>query len=201
MSRIREKPGLFVFGSLINFNCHIRDLKLVLRRIEEIEFPEYEEALEEESLIGDVFPDISRKGFIVTLLIALDDEFKNLCGILCEVTDQKLKWNDLRGSALERFITYSEKVCGINDVYDNALKQDLIGLIEVRNCIVHNNSDLQGFSKRKLIENFSKRLDGLSIEDGFLTISCDACINAADLVFNFMEHAYQAAQEVYPYPQ
>ena len=198
MSVIKEKPGLFFFGSLVSLDCHVQDLKLVLRRTEEIEFPEYEEALEGESLVGGVFPDILRKGFIVTLLIALDDEFKNYCEILREATDQKLKWNELRGSALERFITYGERVCGIGSIFEESTKQDLICLIEIRNCIVHNNSGLQGFSKSKLIESFAKRTNGLEIEDGYISIDYNGCIDCADLIFNFMEQAYNAALEVFP---
>jgi hypothetical protein len=76
MSRIPLTPGLMFFGDLVNLDCHIQDLKLVLRKTEEIEFPTHEGAANGESLIDDIFPDITRKAFIVTLLIALDDQFK-----------------------------------------------------------------------------------------------------------------------------
>ena len=92
----------------------------------------------------------------MTLLIALDDQFKIFCDILRDANGHKLKWNDLKGSALERFIVYSEKVCGLKSVCDNSTRQLLEGLIEVRNCIVHNNSSIGGFSKTKVIERFSE---------------------------------------------
>jgi hypothetical protein len=155
MDKTIISPGLHFFGNLVDLDCHMQDLKLVLRKTEEIEFPEHEEAIEGEALISDIFPDITRKSFIVTLLIALDDQFKTYCEILRAATGQKLKWNDLKGSALERFITYSEKVCGLPPVCDDSTRQLLEGLIEVRNCIVHNNSALEGFSKAKIIQRFA----------------------------------------------
>ena len=73
MDKTRISPGLHFFGNLVDLDCHMQDLKLVLRKTEEIEFPEHGEAIEGETLISDIFPDIPRKSFIVTLLIALDD--------------------------------------------------------------------------------------------------------------------------------
>ena len=198
MSKVPLSPGLKFFGNLVDFDCHIQDLKLVLRKTEEIEFPEHEEAVEGDSLIADIFPDITRKGFIVTLLIALDDQFKIYCEILKEATNQRLKWNDLKGSALERFITYSEKVCGISSVYEDKDRQKLAGLIELRNCIVHNNSSIEGFGKHKIIGDFARKMEGLNILDGYITLDLSACNNCADIVLKFMEQAYSAALEVYP---
>lgn len=132
------------------------------------------------------------------MLIALDDQFKVYCEILKQATGQNLKWNDLKGSALERFITYSEKVCGLRSVYDNLIRQQLAALIEVRNCIVHNNSSIEGFSKQKVVESFANQMEGVNIQEGYITLDLAACNNCADIVFKFMEHAYHSALEVFP---
>jgi len=55
MSRIQLSPGLQFFGNLVDLDCHIQDLKLVLRKTEEIEFPDHEGSVEGESLIADIF--------------------------------------------------------------------------------------------------------------------------------------------------
>ncbi len=199
MSGTELSPGLQLFGSLVDLDCHIQDLKLVLQKTEEIDFPDHEEVQEGESLIADIFPDITRKSFIVTLLIALDDQFRIYCEILKEATGQNLKWNDLKGSPLERFIKYSEKVCGIKSVCDSSSRQLLAGLIEVRNCIVHNNSSIDGFSKPKVIESFSEKMEGIDVVESYISINLAACINCADIVLAFMERAYRAALEVFPY--
>jgi hypothetical protein len=110
-----------------------------------------------------------------------------------------LKWNDLKGSALERFIAYSEKVCGLKSVYDDMVKQNLVAIIEIRNCIVHNSSCIEGFSKQQVIENFSNQMEGVNINEGYITLDMAACINCADIVFQFMERAYHSALEMFPY--
>lgn len=199
MSGNQLSPGLQFFGNLVDLDCHIQDLKLILRKTEEIEFPDHKKSIEGESLIADIFPDITRKGFIVILLIALDDQFKIYCEILKEATEQKLKWNYLKGSALERFITYSEKVCGLKSVCDDSTGQKLGALIEIRNCIVHNNSSIEGFSKKQVIESFSNKMDGVDLQEGYITLELNACNACADIVFQFMEKAYRSALEVFPY--
>jgi len=198
MNRTDLSPGLRFFGNLVDLDCHMQDLKLVLRKTEEIEFPEHEDANEGDSLIFDIFPDITRKSFIVTLLIALDDQFKIYCEILRTASEQQLKWNDLKGSALERFITYSEKVCGIQKLCDESTRQLLEGIIEVRNCIVHNNSSIEGFSKAKVIQHFAKQMNGVDIVEGNISVDLAACINCADVVLKFMEHAYRSALKKFP---
>lgn len=177
----------------------MQDLKLVLKKTEEIEFPDHEDSVEGDSLIADIFPDITRKSFIVTLLIALDDQFKVFCEILKGATGQELKWNDLKGSALERFITYSEKVCGLKSVCDDLSRQKVAAIIEIRNCIVHNNSSIEGFNKKQVIESYSKKMEGIDIQNGYIALELVACNNCADIIFEFMEKAYRSALEVYPY--
>jgi len=201
MDKTQISPGLDFFGHLVNLDCNIQGLKLVLRKTEEIEFPDYEDEswIEDESWMADIFPNITRKAFIVTLVIELEDQFKVYCEILRKATGQKLKWNELKGSALERFITYSEKVCDLNPVYDNSSKQKVAGLIEVRNCIVHNNSSIEGFGKKQFIEDISKTMDGINLQEGYITLELVACNKFADIVLEFMEKAYHSALEVFPY--
>jgi hypothetical protein len=198
MDKDQVSPGRQFFGDMVTFKCIINDLKLVLRKTEKIEFPEYHDD-ESEVLSFNIFPDIARQSFIVTLLIALDAEMKSYCEHLRKITGQKLKSNDLRGSALDKFLSYSEKVCGLQNIYNKPNRELLEGLIEVRNCIVHNNSGLDGFSKPKVIEHFVKQVNGVIISDGYLSFEHKACNACADIVLEFMTHAYKSALEVYPY--
>lgn len=198
MSEMSLSPGLNFFGNLVSLDCQIQDLKLVFRKIEEIEFPDHEDAADEESLIADIFPDITRKGFIVTLLIELDDQFNIFCEILKEATSQKVRWNDLKGSPLERFITYSEKVCGLKSVCEDLIRRQLRGLIEVRNCIVHNNSSIKGFNKHNVITEFVNDMEGICIHENYIYFDLAACNNCADIIFQFMQRAYYSALEVFP---
>ena len=188
-------PGLQFFGSLVDLDCHIQDLKLVLKKTEEISFSEHHES---ESLISDIYPDITRKSFIVSLLISLDAQMSGYCIHLKKYDDQKIKWNDLKGSALERFIKYSEKACGLSPVADEATKQKIRGLIELRNCIVHNDSEIEGFGKAAALESFTCHVEGISLASGRIELTLEACMECADLIHSFMESAYRSALQKYP---
>ena len=200
MEKIDHPPGLHFFGNLVDLDCHLQDLKLLLRKTEEIEFPYHEGTDGDDILITVDFPDITRKSFIVTLLIALDDQFRTYCDLLKTATGQKLKWGDLKGSPLDRFVAYSEKVCGLGPVCDEPTRQLLQGLIEVRNCIVHNNSCLEGFSKPETLESFAKKVEGVEIEDGRISLDLDGCHRCTEIVSKFMEQAYYSALERFPNP-
>ena len=148
---------------------------------------------DETNLIPEIFHDVTRKGFIVTLLISLDEQFKIFCGILRQATAQKLSWTDLKGSSMERFLKYSVDVCKLQPVCTDQMRQSMAQLISARNCIVHNSSQVDGCSRAKEIEAFAKQMKGVFINDGVLTFDFDACVSCADFVLDFMESAYHSA--------
>ena len=191
----KDDPNLFFFGHSCDLVCHIQDLKLVLKTTEKMEFEEHSEY---EGLISDIFPDITRKSFIISLLITLENEFKAFCGLLKEIEGHSLKWNELRGSALDRFICYCEKLSNLNVVKDDAKRQLIAGLIETRNCIVHNNSSIEFFGKAGEVVQFANSVTGISIENSYLTFSYEACLTCADIMLSFMQDAYDVAIEKYP---
>jgi len=145
-----------------------------------------------------IFPDIARNSFIISLLIALEYEFKTFCGLLKEIEGHSLKWNELRGSSLDRFICYCERLSNLKVVKDNTKRQLIKGLIEARNCIVHNNSSIEFFGKAREIVQFANSVTGISIENGYLIFSYEACLMCADIINSFMQDAYDVAIEKYP---
>lgn len=98
----KNPPGLQFFGNAVELDCHVQDLKLLLSKTEEIELPDHTEVPEGESLISDIHPDLTRKSFIVLLMIALDEHTKTFCEILKDATGSKLGWNSLKGSSIRR---------------------------------------------------------------------------------------------------
>jgi hypothetical protein len=194
----KDDPHLFFYLHAGDLYCHIQDLKLVLKKTEEIEFEDHPDELEYEGLISDIFPDIVRKSFVVLLIIALETEFKSFCGLLKEIESLSLKWNELRGPSLDRFICYCERLSNVKVCNDNTNRQLIKGLIEARNCIIHNNSSIEFFDKAKEVVQFAKAVQGVSIENGYLTFSYEACLTCADIMHAFMQDAYNAALEKYP---
>ena len=198
----KENPNLFFFGSMVDLDCNLQDIKLVLRKTEEIEFedhPEASEELKEEGLIMDIFPSIARESFIVTLIIILESEFRKFCKLLREIEDISLKWTELRGSALDRFKIYCEKLSGL--IVPNAHQNLCLvrGLIETRNCIIHSNASIENFGKANAVKEFANSIEGINIvRDQYLEFTYDACIQCSDIIMNFMQQWYDAALERYP---
>lgn len=176
------------FGDLVSLDCYVQDLLLILEKTESIEL-----GRSSDRLVFDCFPDVTRKSHIVTVLIVLEREFSTLCNRLKLATDQPLKWNDLKGSAIERFSKYCSTVCGIPEPENLSNFQDVKGLIELRNCIVHNDSCIEGFPKATVIKQLASRYDGIDIDNGYITLSHDACIGLTVVAFNFLESWYQSA--------
>ncbi|MBL7153221.1 MAG: hypothetical protein ISS79_05855 [Phycisphaerae bacterium] len=198
----KDDPNLFFFGSLVDLDCHLQDIKLVLRKTEEVEFEEHPETspeLQSEGLISDIFPGIARESFIVTLIITLDSEFRRFCELLRGIEDISLKWTELRGSALDRFKTYCEKVAGLTIPHGIKYLSPIRGLIETRNCIIHSNGSTENFGKAKAVEDLAHSIKGINIVRGhYMEFTYDACIQCADIIMAFMEQWYHAALDRYP---
>ncbi|MFA0570328.1 hypothetical protein [Vibrio gallaecicus] len=176
------------FGNLVSLDCYVKDLLLILEKTESIEL-----GSSSDGLVYDCFPDVTRKSHIVTVLIVLEREFSTFCNQLRLATSQPLKWNDLKGSAIERFIKYCSTVCGVESPEDAINLQDIKGLIELRNCIVHNDSCIEGFSKATVIKQLASRYDGIDIENGYISLSHGACDKLTVVAFSFLESWYQSA--------
>jgi len=56
----KDDPHLFFFGNSVDLDCHIQDLKLVLKKTEEINFEDHPGKSEYEGLISDIFRDCSK---------------------------------------------------------------------------------------------------------------------------------------------
>lgn len=176
------------FGNLVDLDCYIQDLLLILEKTENIAL-----GSSSDGLGSDCFPDVTRKSHIVTVLIVLEREFSKFCTQLKSATGQALKWNDLKGSAIEKFIKYCTVVCGMELPDNSALLQDVKGLIELRNCIVHNDSCIEGFSKSTTIKQLASRYGGINIEGNYIYLSHEVCVSLTVVAFEFLESWYQRA--------
>ncbi|MDN3699604.1 hypothetical protein QWY97_20050 [Vibrio cortegadensis] len=174
-------------GSLNLLDIYTQDLNRVLDKISTVEFSRSEKP------VINCFPDVTYKSHVLSVVIILEQQFSYFCTSLQNYTSQKLKWNDLKGSALERFIKYNHDVCGLDKPSCNELLQDLKGVIELRNCVIHNNSFLNGFSKSRVVEQLTKRVDGLEIKNNFIRLNQDACKKITSIIFNFLRAWYQSA--------
>lgn len=144
------------------------------------------------------FGEIHRKSFIVTLCIFLELEI----GIYCKEFQKQLRldisWTDFKGSVLDRFRVFVNKLLKLKLNLSNTTQQDLQGIISLRNCIVHSNGCLENFSDAGKIRAFSNRYNSLIIDNNRVEISLKICQECVGIIRNFIELIYDCALTYFP---
>ena len=158
---------------------------------------EYYDDLNEKFLFYKWFPNIQRRSFIVSLVSIFEKEAKLYCTILNEYKKVKIKFSDLHGSAIEKFINYTINLAEINYEIEQKVFDDIKSLIEVRNCIVHSDGNIKNYDKKSVIKKFAKTFDGITFENDQIFISYKFCQAALKLISDFFNDVYKGG--VYRY--
>src|SRR4029079_8812320 len=91
------------------------------------------------------------------------------------------------------------KVLGSSFDFQSSLWQDIVGLYEIRNSLVHNSGSLENFGKRKSIEDFTKRHKTFSIdENSWIHISNNGCAEGLNIIDNFVRQITQFGFIAFP---
>jgi hypothetical protein len=111
----------------------------------------------------------------------------------------KICYKDFKGDLLERFKTFSLKILNSTFDFNSQLWQDIVGLYEIRNCLIHNNGSLDNFGKHKTIESFIKRNRSFcKNENNFIEITHKACLLGLNIVDTFYDAITSFAFECFP---
>jgi len=204
--------NLNFYGNYCNFSDHLDEISDYLR-----EFQNYIQITDNHLQAGRIsghdalhlekmkfnfqhsHGDILRKSTIISLYILLENELDEYCKTFAKHSATKLKLSDFKGDILERFKIYSTKVLKIPFDFGSDLWQFIIGLHEVRNCLVHNNGIIEGFGKKKVIEHFSKHQNLITIRDEyFMDISFNGCSESIEQVDRLFVTLTELAFDIYP---
>jgi hypothetical protein len=130
----------------------------------------------------------------------LESETRGFASELKNASGATLGIQDLSGSWLKRFRKYCESVARLELPLDPTLWEDMNGVVEVRNCLVHAAGSVVGFGKEPQLRNFAERHGTPIIDDAY--IECDFRMAELSLttVRSFIETAYKAALSRFPYP-
>jgi hypothetical protein len=143
--------------------------------------------------------DILRKSILISTIILLESGIDMYCKDFQKQQKLKVGYKDFKGDLLDRFKIYSVKILNSTFDFNCRLWQDICGLYEIRNCLVHNNGSIENFAKRKVIEEFIKRNNSFEItENDYIEITHNACLFGLDTVDNFYVAITKFAFEVYP---
>ena len=90
-----------------------------------------------------------RMSIIVNLVTFLEVELQNFCSNLQTALNLKIKYNEIKGTILEQFKTYTNKVGDLEIDFSSSTYQRVKNIIELRNCIVHYEGIIENFYGRK----------------------------------------------------
>lgn len=142
---------------------------------------------------------ILRQSTIISLYILFEIGIDRYCRTFSKHLKTKLKATDFKGDVLERFKTYANKVINIPFDFSSDLWNYVVGLHEVRNCLVHSNGIVENFGKRKVIEQFSKRQNLIIIKnDYFIDVTFNGCTESIEQIDRFFVTITELAFDAYP---
>jgi hypothetical protein len=207
-----ETANINFYGNYCNFSMQLDELKIFLNEVckfiditnlnlQNNEIKGHDEETLENLKYHFQYTqgDILRKSIIISLIILLETTADTYCTTFKRFNELKIGYKDLKGDLLDRFKSFSVKVLGSSFDFQSSLWQDIVGLYEIRNSLVHNSGSLENFGKRKSIEDFVKRHKTFSIDDNdWIHISNKGCSEGLAMIDNFVRQVTQFGFNTFP---
>ena len=111
------------FGNSVDFDVAMRELEIFLNETESffaerkktLKYEnEYYEDLNEKYLFYYWFPNLQRRNFVTTLVTIIENEIHSYCDTLFRHKKVSIKYSDLQGTPIEKFLKYSVKLAGLD---------------------------------------------------------------------------------------
>lgn len=151
-------------------------------------------------LYRDTFPPILNASVIISVAMLLEQEIRELAASLIAALDLEIKFNDLAGSVLERFRILAVKVVGLKFEDTRFQWADLVGLFELRNCIIHCQGMLSVFQRSAVVLTFASKHEPLLVVDGQAVPTDKTSEVAVRIASWFLLVAYASALQHCPGP-
>lgn len=200
-------PNLLFFGNLVDSSSKIEGLEKFLEHVDGFiarETKYYEEdahvdlEMEFLPLFAETFPPILHSSLIISTAILLEQEMRGYSTALLDAIRSDLKFNDLSGSVLERFLSVISKVAKLPVDHGQLMWDDVVGLFEIRNCLVHAGGNLVGFQRAAAIKAFSARNGTPNFADDSLLVDSATSQFVLKVAMSFLEGIYDLALERFP---
>ncbi len=147
---------------------------------------------------ADAFPEILYASVITAVVSFLERESRAFTDALREACSSPLGARDLSGAWLERFRKYCEKIALLPVGLTDAEWEDMKGVVEVRNCLVHSGGWLPDFQGRSAVEAFARRHKLLLSDGDYLRADLRLAQVVLERIKAFIEQIYRVALERYP---
>jgi hypothetical protein len=199
-------PGLNFFGSLVDADMTLGDLERFLAVVDEFLQKSAKRLADKYDRFGidcsdvfaETFPEILYAAVVTAVVSFVERESRVFTDALRDACSSPLGGRDLSGSWLERFRKYCEKIALLPVGLTDAEWEDIKGVVEVRNCLVHSGGRLPDFQGRSAVEAFARR-HKLVLSDGdYLRADLRLAQVVLERVKAFIEQIYRVALEKYP---
>lgn len=207
-----ERANINFFGNAVGIDMQLDELKVYLNEVQNFikithinlqsnRFQDLDsEALENlkyhfEHTQGEIL----RKSIIISIVILLEAEIGTYCKDFRKHKKLSIGYNDFKGDLLDKFKTFTSKLLQADFNFQGTLWQDIVGLYDIRNSLVHNCGLVSDFGKRKTIESFISRNKSFEIDDNErIYISHQACLDSIKIVEMFFNEITDFALRVFP---
>jgi len=199
MNMKRIDPGLNFFGQLVFSTSDLEDLEQFrdyMNGFLPCKPTEAKDKAHSES--EETFRPILHSSIIISTVVLLEREMRDYSMALLHAIESDLKFNDLSGSVPDRFMTLVTKIAKLPLNFANVGWEDVNGLFEIRNCLVHAGGYLPESSKASTIRVFAARHGTPDCSDGTLEIDASTSEVALEVASVFLEGIYDAALVAFP---
>jgi len=202
----RLDPGLNFFGHLVDAGMVVDDLEAFLKTVDGFlgksarrlagKYDHF--GIDRSSPFTDSFPEIPYASVITAVVAFLERECRTFTEVLREACASPIAARELSGTWLERFRKYSEKIALLPLRLTNGEWEDMRGVVEVRNCLVHAGGWLPDFQGRPTVEAFARRHGLVAIDGDYLHANLPLATMVLEKSRAFIEHIFRAALDRYP---
>ena len=199
-------PGLNFFGHSVEAGMTIEDLEQFLTVVDEflrktakrLAGKRDQFGIDRSDAFVETFPDILYASVITAVVSFVERESRAFTEALRETCSSPVGARDLSGAWLERFRKYCEKIALLSVGLTDAEWEDLKGVVEVRNCLVHSGGWLPDFQGRVAVEAFARR-HKIALSDGdYLRADRRLAQVVLERIKAFIEQIYRVALDRYP---
>lgn len=200
-------PNLLFFGNWVDASSRIEDIEKFLEHTDSA-FQRELKWLDEEGhvdldiefvpLFAETLPPILYMSVVIAAASVLEQELRGISHALRETLKLPLSFNDISGSAIERFRKYAIGLAGLPVNLQEPEWQDILAVYEIRNCLVHAGGDLRAFAKADAIRSFAQRRQLTMCQDHQLTLEDKTVKTITRVIYSFLEEVYEAALVKFP---
>jgi len=144
-------------------------------------------------LFSATFPPILHSSLVVSSVMLIELELRAFAEALRQHLGLPLSMSELQGSLLERFREYAGALAGLDLQFGGDQWADVVGIFEIRNCLVHNYGSFDRFSRRSVIEDFIRRHSVPTVQDDIIKVDDSTSAKVLQVASGFFDTIYEAA--------